>query len=108
MNPTLIEIYEDRQGNRPFLDWFYALRDVKTQARIESRLRRLSLGHRGDYKIVSGGILELRLPIGPGYRLYCSQLENRLILLLCGGDKRGQDRDIRKARDYWADYQERT
>ena len=51
-----IEIYEDRNGNRPFLDWFHSLRDVKTQARIESRLRRLALGNMGDYRTLRGGL----------------------------------------------------
>ncbi len=108
MGQTTIEIYENKNGNRPFSDWFYALRDVKTQARIESRIRRLSLGNMGDHKIFSGGIIELRLDFGPGYRVYCSRIGNRIVLLLFGGGKSGQNRDIKKAREYLADYKERT
>ena len=102
-----MEIYEDRNGNRPFSDWLYALRDVKTQARLESRIRRLGLGDMGDFRILSGGLIELRLDFGPGYRVYCSRIENRIILLLYGGDKSTQNSDIRKAREYLADYRER-
>ena len=61
----------------------------------------------GDHKIFSGGIIELRLDFGPGYRVYCSRKGNKIILLLFGGDKSGQDRDIKKAREYFADYKER-
>ena len=62
----------------------------------------------GDHKIFSGGIIELRLDFGPGYRVYCSRIGNEIILLLHGGDKSGQNRDIKKAREYLADYKERT
>lgn len=103
-----VEIYEDSNGKRPFQEWFWTLKDTKTQARIETRLRRLNLGQLGDYKVVGPHLLELRLHWGPGYRIYCSRLKNKIILLLCGGDKRSQKKDIQRAIQYLADYQERS
>ena len=108
MAEITVEIYQNRNGNCPFTDWLYALRDVKTQARIESRVRRLSLGHMGDYRSVGNGIIELRLDFGPGYRVYCSRVGNTIILLLCGGDKHTQRRDIARAKRYLIDDKEHT
>lgn len=103
-----VEIYEDRNGKRPFAAWFSSLRDIKTQARVESRLRRLTLGNFGDHKLIGHGIIELRLDFGPGYRVYCSRRGNTIVLLLCGGDKSTQQQDIEKAKAYLADYGERS
>ena len=103
-----IEIYQQRSGHQPFVQWLYSLRDVKTQARVESRVRRLSLDHWGDHKNLGGGIIELRLDFGPGYRVYCSRVGEATVILLAGGDKSSQQRDIDKARRYLTDYRERT
>ena len=80
-----------------FETWFQGLRDRQAQARINARIRRLSLGNPGDVKPVGSGVSEMRIDYGPGYRIYYRQRGNILILLLCGGDKRTQDSDIKQA-----------
>ena len=78
---------------KTFLDWRLRLRDVKALARIGARLERLEEGHWGDAKSI-GGLIELRLHFGPGYRIYVARQGRRLVVLLCGGDKSSQARDI--------------
>ena len=77
--------------------WFRSLRDRQARARINIRLRRLSLGNPGDVKSAGKGISELRIDYGPGYRVYFTQRGETLIILLAGGDKRRQQNDIRTA-----------
>ena len=78
--------------------WFRALRDQNARARIDIRIRRVSLGNFGDVKVVGGGVRELRVDYGPGYRVYFVQRDDELVILLGGGDKRTQDRDIKAAK----------
>jgi len=78
--------------------WLDGLRDRRAKARIEVRLRRLSLGNPGDVKSVGDGILELRIDHGPGYRVYFMRRGVLLVLLLCGGDKSSQQKDIAQAK----------
>ncbi|WP_274629520.1 type II toxin-antitoxin system RelE/ParE family toxin [Arvimicrobium flavum] len=78
--------------------WFAELRDLNARARINARIRRLSLGNLGDTKSLGGGIHELRIDYGPGYRVYFVNREGTIVVLLCGGDKRTQNRDIANAR----------
>lgn len=77
--------------------WIKGLADHRAKARIEARIRRLSLGNPGDVKPVGSGVSEMRIDYGPGYRVYYVQRGEVLVLLLCGGDKRTQDADIRRA-----------
>ncbi len=77
--------------------WFNSLRDRKARARIDVRIRRLSLGNLGDVKAVGEGVSELRIDYGPGYRVYYTQRGQRLIVLLAGGDKPTQKQDIKRA-----------
>lgn len=77
--------------------WFTALKDLRGRAAILRRLERAGAGHLGDIKPVGGGVVELRVDVGPGYRLYAMQRGKTLILLLCGGDKSTQKRDIIRA-----------
>jgi putative addiction module killer protein len=80
-----------------FADWFAGLRDRQARARITTRIRRLSLGNPGDVKPVGGGVSEMRIDYGPGYRVYFVRRGDTVVVLLCGGDKRHQDRDIARA-----------
>ena len=78
--------------------WFDALRDSRARARIDIRIRRLSLGNFGDAKALGQGVSELRVDYGPGYRVYFTRRRNTVVILLCGGDKKTQQTDIKKAR----------
>jgi putative addiction module killer protein len=80
-----------------FADWISGLRDREARARIIVRLRRLSLGNPGDVKAVGGGVSEMRVDYGPGYRVYFTRRGASIVVLLCGGDKRSQARDITRA-----------
>lgn len=104
---TLLE-FVDEDGRNPFREWLHGLRDVQARARIRVRLNRLRLGNFGDARSVGAGVSELRVPHGPGYRVYFAKPGQVAVLLLCGGDKATQHRDIVKARQLWAEYQRRT
>ncbi|MCP9903264.1 type II toxin-antitoxin system RelE/ParE family toxin [Cyanobium sp. BA5m-10] len=79
--------------------WFAALRDRTAKARIDIRIRRLSLGNSGDSRSVGEGVSELRIHYGPGYRIYLKKQGDALVILLAGGEKSSQDQDIRLAKD---------
>lgn len=81
-----------------YADWFSSLRDRTARTRIDIRIRRLSLGNAGDVKPVGQGVSELRVDHGPGYRVYFIQKRNVYVVLLAGGDKSTQDRDLREAK----------
>ena len=89
----MIEIRQTETYSR----WFSSLRDRQARARIDIRIRRLSMGNPGDVKPVGKGLSELRIDYGPGYRVYFVQQGDKLIILLAGGDKRTQNRDIKTA-----------
>jgi putative addiction module killer protein len=80
-----------------FAAWFTGLRDRQARARVTVRIRRLSLGNAGDVRPVGEGVSEMRIDYGPGYRVYFIRRGDAIVLLLCGGDKRTQDRDIAHA-----------
>ena len=80
-----------------FAQWIDGLRDMRTRARVQARIERLALGHAGDVKPVGEGVSELRIDYGPGYRVYFKKRARSLVILLAGGDKRTQSRDIRTA-----------
>ncbi|BAW95471.1 hypothetical protein NIES970_03770 [[Synechococcus] sp. NIES-970] len=89
----MIEIRETANYSR----WFKSLRDRQAKARINIRIRRLSMGNPGDVKPVGKGVSELRIDYGPGYRVYFVQRGDMLVVLLAGGDKRTQAQDIKTA-----------
>lgn len=80
-----------------FTSWFESLKDRQAKARISTRIERLAQGHFGDWKQVNESVGELRLHFGPGYRLYFKRRGRTIIILLCGGDKAHQGRDIEMA-----------
>lgn len=82
-----------------FAAWLGDLRDANAKARILVRLRRLAAGNAGDVKPVGGGVSELRIDYGPGYRVYFTQRGAVIVIVLCAGDKRTQARDIVRARE---------
>jgi putative addiction module killer protein len=87
---------EVRQTNE-FRDWLRRLKDANAVARIVARIRRMELGNLGDSKNLGGGLMELRVDYGPGYRVYFMHRGASLVVLLCGGDKRRQQQDIKRA-----------
>lgn len=106
MEPQLrqIERYVTPNGKIPFSEWLDSLRDRRARVRIKLRLDRIEQGNLGDYRSVGAGVFELRIDYGPGYRVYFGQVGSTIVLLLCGGDKSTQEQDIRKAQEYWEDY----
>ena len=105
--PYTLEMYVTRTGVVPFEAWLRRLRDPQARARIRARLARVRLGNLGDAHAVGGSVWELRLDFGPGYRVYYAQIGSATLLLLAGGDKTTQQRDIRQAQAYFHDYQQR-
>ena len=95
-----LRTYRTKDGEEPFTDWLAALKDGIGRAHITNRLNRVILGNDGDCKSVGDGIHELRIHYGPGYRVYFSKQEHTILLLLLGGSKRTQDKDIKKAKQY--------
>lgn len=104
---TVLE-YVTPEGQIPFREWLRALRDSQARARIRVRLNRIRLGNFGDCASVGAGVSEVRVPYGPGYRVYFGREGTAVVLLLCGGDKRSQPRDIKLAQRYWHDYRSRA
>jgi len=99
--------YKTRDGRNLFREWLNGLRDRDARVRVRTRIGRVRLGNLGDAKSVGRGISELRIPYGPGYRVYFGRDGDKVVLLLCGGDKRSQRQDIAQAQERWADYKER-
>lgn len=107
IKPKSVLVYRTTEGRLPFDEWLRRLCDANAVARILARIGRLRRGNLGDCAPVGDGVSELRVESGPGYRVYFGQKGQTLVILLCGGDKRTQERDIRLARQYWHDYQQR-
>lgn len=106
VTPKTVIVFTDKNGRSPFSKWLNGLKDAKTRQRILARLRQLEDGHYGDVKAVGEGVSELRLFFGSGYRLYFGEDEGRIVIMLCGGDKKSQKRDITAAKTYWKEYLE--
>lgn len=99
-----VRLLETDDGDMPFEQWYFSLKDKITKVRIRRRLDRLELGNLGDTESVGEGIYELRLHFGAGYRVYFAKAEKVIIVLLGGGDKSTQQKDIKKAKKLWKKY----
>lgn len=102
---TVLE-YLDRPDSSPFAVWFRSL-DATAAAKVTTALRRLELGNFSNVKGVGAGVFEYRIDFGPGYRVYFGKDGDTVVILLAGGTKKRQDRDIADAQERWADYKKR-
>ncbi|PIO99603.1 type II toxin-antitoxin system RelE/ParE family toxin [Pleomorphomonas carboxyditropha] len=100
--------YLTRDGEDLIAVWLRGLRDMQAKAAIIRRLNRLEQGNFGDFKPLRDGVHELRIDVGPGYRVYYARSGRTVMLLLCGGSKRTQDNDIDRACGCWRDWLSRT
>lgn len=108
MKEKKIRIYKTRGLKEPFNTWLTKVKDKRDQMRIRRRIDRLELGLLGDCKHISKDLFELKCHFGPGYRIYCTERNDNIIILLLGGNKRSQNDDIKKARTFISDLQERN
>lgn len=99
--------YTKHDGSQPFGEWLSNLRDMQAKIAIRRRIDRLALGNSGNSKCLRGGLCELKVDMGPGYRIYFGNHGQTVVVLLCGGDKRTQDSDIALATQYWEDWKQR-
>lgn len=101
----MLVVYEKENGKCPFLEWLNNLKDIKARATIRARIERVALGNLGDCKSLKHDIFEIRIHYGPGYRVYFGKDGLRLKVILYGGNKNSQKRDIEKANKLWKEYQ---
>jgi putative addiction module killer protein len=99
--------YQQSDGCEPLTEWLNALSDKAAQARIRVRLRNLQAGNWSDAVPVGSGVIELRIHLGPGYRVYCARHGKSIVILFCGGDKRSQKTDIKLAKEFWVEWKRR-
>jgi putative addiction module killer protein len=102
--PKRLVNYRTPSGREPFSEWIDSLKDVSIKARMGRRLNRVARGNLGKHRPVGQGVLELKEDFGPGYRLYLGLDGAVLVILLCGGDKGSQAKDILRAQAYWGDH----
>jgi putative addiction module killer protein len=102
-----VEFYVAPDGTIPFLKWLESLSDASIRARVRVRIDRIALGNFGYCTSVGEGVSELKIDAGPGYRVYFGQRGARLVILLCGGTKKHQRRDISLAKECWKEYRGR-
>lgn len=105
--PREIEYYVTEDGKAPFTEWLNWLKDLQSKAKIRVRLDRVRLGNFGDHGPVGTGVSELRIDFGPGYRIYYGREGEKIVVLLIGGAKGTQSKDIQKAQEYWQNYRSR-
>lgn len=102
--PKHVIVFATEDGKEPYTEWLNHLKDKAGRQRIFARIARLEQGNFGDCEAVGEGVSELRMFFGPGYRVYVGEDGNRIVVLLCGGDKGTQKRDIEAAKRYWKEY----
>lgn len=99
-----IRFFETKSGNVPFFDWYNSIRDKKIRLTVASKLRQIQNKDFKNYKSLSNGVLELRIFLGAGYRIYFGFKNNDVIVILTGGDKKSQFADVRKAIKFWEEF----
>ncbi len=104
--PRKLLLYTTSNGRSPFEEWLNGLKDINGRAHIRKRLNRVRLGNLGVNRNLGDGVWELKFDFGPGYRIYYAEDGENIILLLAGGDKSSQSRDIILAKRYWENYNE--
>jgi len=102
-----VRYYITKAGKAPCEEWILNLRDQQGRSAILARIRRFGLGNPGKWRPVGQGVSELKIDVGPGYRVYFGEDGKTLVILLCGGDKKSQKKDIKVAHTYWTDYRSR-
>jgi putative addiction module killer protein len=102
------QFYQTEQGDVPLTQYLAKLRDTRAMVKISTRISRVETGNFGDHKSVGGGLWEMRIDYGPGYRVYYCFEGDKIVLLLCAGDKRTQSSDIETAGRYKADFERRN
>lgn len=102
----VIKLLETDEGKIPFFKWYDSLTDKVSKVRVRRRLDRIELGNLGDTKSVGEGVYELRFHFGAGYRIYFARVKNTVIILLGGGDKTTQKKDITQAKALWRQYKD--
>ena len=107
VSPRTVHTYRTSDGREPFQEWFNKLKDKKVRSAVLARIDRLRSGNFGDHRRLTGDLYELRIHHGAGYRIYFSDLDGVIVILLCGGAKRTQPRDIQKAKAYWQELRNR-
>ena len=100
----IIKVFVSSDGRSPIEEWLRGIKDDATRARIRTRISRLRTGNFGDTKSLRAGVYELRLDFGPGYRIYYAIMEQTIVLLLNGGNKSSQKKDIEKAISFWQEF----
>lgn len=99
-----VEYYLTPNGHAPFIDWLENLKDREGVRLIKARLARIRAGNFGEMRPLGYGVHEMKISWGPGHRIYFGMGKESVVVLLCGGDKRSQTRDILSAQEYWTDY----
>ena len=99
--------YLTATGRDLYQDWLDGLRDRRARVAVQRRVDRLAAGNFGDHEFCRGGVWEMRIDVGAGYRVYYARAGRAIVLLLCAGDKRSQQADITRAVNCWNDYQRR-
>ncbi|MBI4042751.1 MAG: type II toxin-antitoxin system RelE/ParE family toxin [Deltaproteobacteria bacterium] len=108
LNVNSIFYYESREGRTPFIEWLESLKDRDARAKIKVRIDRVRLGNFGEHRSVQDGVWELIVDYGPGYRVYYGKIGMNVVLLLCAGTKKRQQKDIEIAKEFWQDYRKRN
>ncbi|MBV9387282.1 MAG: type II toxin-antitoxin system RelE/ParE family toxin [Chroococcidiopsidaceae cyanobacterium CP_BM_ER_R8_30] len=106
VNELTVKVLELDDGTTPFEEWYRKLSDEKTRQIVQGRLARIRAGNFGDWKSVGSGVFELRIDYGPGYRVYFGRSGTTLVILIAGGDKRTQAKDITFSISIWEDYKD--